>query len=297
MQTIYTDTDFIQQALFNVLYSINTVLKNAEEFLYKVIYDYPTMIRHRHLVDRKMKKNVLCAGIFIRKDQLTKINDHTYGIKTHSVGEQKNLIASDYFYNERFLKNAAGTCFVKDKKTISTAYHIINATGLSTDLFIKNYVALFGFTDSSEKDIYINKSQIVELESTANADKSLDADSIDFTIKNELPSFIEVPKLHHGAVKPEMEIYIAGYPLRTSLTISSKAIINKKQENYFTTHADLFEYSSGSPVFLAENNQLIGFVKGNGEKDFIETEDKVQHKTNVIASSESFGKKILLIKQ
>ncbi len=93
-----------------------------------------------------------------------------------------------------------------------------------------------------------------------------------------------------------MEIYVAGYPLRSSLTISGNAVINKKYKNHFTTYADLFEYSSGSPVFLKQNNQLIGFVKGSGENDFVETEDKEQQQTNVIESSKSNGKKILFIR-
>ena len=73
-------------------------------------------------------------------------------------------------------------------------------------------------------------------------------------------------------------------------------MINKKYKNHFTTYADLFEYSSGSPVFLKQNNQLIGFVKGSGENDFVETEDKEQQQTNVIESSKSNGKKILFIR-
>ncbi|MBK6276094.1 MAG: hypothetical protein IPF58_16025 [Saprospirales bacterium] len=252
------------------------------------------MIRHRHLVDINQKECTKCC-IFIRKDQL-KTDEHTYIIETHSIGKQKNLISSDYFYNERFLKHAAGTCFAKDYQTISTAYHIINATGLDVDLFIENYFVLFGYTNSSEEVVSIHANQIIELDSVIYSNNNLDADFIDFKIKKELPSFVEIPKAYNGELKPDMEIYVAGYPLRSSLTISGNAVINKKYKNHFTTYADLFEYSSGSPVFLKQNNQLIGFVKGSGENDFVETEDKEQQQTNVIESSKSNGKKILFIR-
>ena len=162
-------------------------------------------------------------------------------------------------------------------------------------MFIKNYVVLFGYTNSSEEVIIINENQLIELDSVVHANNNTNDDFIDFKIKQQLPSFVEIPKAYTGVLKPDMEIYIAGYPLRSSLTVSGNAVIDKKYEDYFTTHADLFEYSSGSPVFLKQNNQLIGFVKGSSEKDFIETENE-QNQTNIIASSKSEGKKILLIK-
>jgi hypothetical protein len=30
--------------------------KIVQKFIYKIIYDYPTMLRHRHLTDLKLKK-------------------------------------------------------------------------------------------------------------------------------------------------------------------------------------------------------------------------------------------------
>jgi len=285
-------TNYLLQEISKLIFSLPKI---AQKFVYKIIYDYPTMLRHRHLTDLKLKKNTLSAGIFIRKDQLIKTGDNTYKLETHSIGKQKKLISTDYFFHERFLKHAAGSCFVKDKQTISTAYHIINATGLDVDLFIKNYVVLFGYTNSSEEVIIINENQLIELDSVVHANNNTNDDFIDFKIKQQLPSFVEIPKAYTGVLKPDMEIYIAGYPLRSSLTVSGNAVIDKKYEDYFTTHADLFEYSSGSPVFLKQNNQLIGFVKGSSEKDFIETENE-QNQTNIIASSKSEGKKILLIK-
>ncbi len=296
MLTIKNDITFTNYLQNIIVLYFNLLTKKISDSIYKIIYDYPTMIRHRHLVDDKQKKNVLSAGIFIRKDQLKKTDNHRYTIETHSIGKQKNLIRTDYFYHERFLKNAAGTCFVKDNQTISTAYHIINATGMDVDLFIKNYIVLFGYTNSCEEIISIHENQIIELESVIHSDNNTDADYIDFKIKMPLPSFVKIPKPFKGEIKPNMEIYIAGYPLRSALTISSNAIIHKKFKNYFTTYADLFEYSSGSPVFLKQNDQLVGFVKGSDEKDFVTTEGKEQKQTNVIASSESNGKKILFIK-
>lgn len=296
MLAIQNKISFANYQLHAVVQLIILLFKKTNNFIYRIIYDYPTMIRHRHLVDINQKKNVLSAGIFIRKDQLKKTDEHTYIIETHSIGKQKNLISSDYFYNERFLKHAAGTCFAKDNQTISTAYHIINATGLDVDLFIENYFVLFGYTNSSEEVVSIHANQIIELDSVIYSNNNLDADFIDFKIKKELPSFVEIPKAYNGELKPDMEIYVAGYPLRSSLTISGNAVINKKYKNHFTTYADLFEYSSGSPVFLKQNNQLIGFVKGSGENDFVETEDKEQQQTNVIESSKSNGKKILFIR-
>ena len=256
MLTIQNKLHFTNFQLHVVVQQLVLLQKKLTDFIYKIIYDYPTMIRHRYLVDANQKKNVLSAGIFIRKDQLKKIDEHTYTIETHSIGKQKNLISTDYFYHERFLKHAAGTCFAKDTQTISTAYHIINATGLDVDLFIENYFVLFGYTNSSEEIVTIHSNQIIELDSVIYADNSTDDDFIDFKIKEELPSFVEIPKPYNGELKPDMEIYVAGYPLRSALTISSNAVIHKKYKKYFTTYADLFEYSSGSPVFLKQNNDV-----------------------------------------
>jgi len=92
-----------------------------------------------------------------------------------------------------------------------------------------------------------------------------------------------------------MAIYVAGYPMRSSLTISTNSIICEVHEHYIIAHVDVFEYSSGSPVFLVDNNELIGFIKGNNEKDFIPAGFRDYMKTNIIKPSESKGKKIILI--
>lgn len=264
--------------------------------IYNIIYNYPSLLKYNRLTNPSIKQNILCAGIFIRKDQLQKLDTSNYVINTHLIGKDKNLLSTDFMYMERYIKKAAGSCFFKNEDTISSAYHIVDATGGDIQMFIENYCAVFGFINSSTETVFIPKEHVIELDSVIASATDENIDFIDFKIKGKIPSFIKIPSSFKGKLKSGMEIYVAGYPLKSSLTITVNATIQEVGEGYFTTYADLFEYSSGSPVFLMETNELIGFVKGSNERDFIQGQNSNFMQTNIIQSSESKGKKIILIK-
>ncbi|MFN8284116.1 MAG: serine protease [Chitinophagales bacterium] len=280
--------------LISIFNYFQQTISDFTDFLYKVIYSFPKLTKQNSVTDKTIQHQALCAGIFIKKDQLQLINDTTYSLQTQHLGKDKNLHVSDIFYNERYIKKAAGSCFVKSKNTVSTAYHVVDSVG-DIDIFIDNYVVVFGLTDTGDATIFLPKENAIELEKVIASDSSENYDFIDFKLKDTIPSFVKVPAQNETDLKVGDTIYIAGYPLKTALTISDKAVINTLHDTYFTTHADVFEYSSGSPVFLARNNALIGFVKGNKEQDLICNENLNCMQTNIIEPNASNEKKIILL--
>ena len=271
-------------------------LRKIGKSVYRIIYDTPSMLKYDK-ADDKTRQTILSAGIFIRKDQLKKTAGNQYEFSTRQVGEDKNLHAGDCMFAERYIRKAAGSCYAKDRNTISTAYHIIDAAGGDTKMFIENYFAVFGFTGCTTETVLLPEECVTELEKVTAFDTNEKVDFIDFKVKGGVPGFVNIPKLHSGILKCGMEIYVAGHPLKSSLTVSANAVIESISEHSITAHADLFEYSSGSPVFLKATHELIGFVKGSNEKDFIPYMNTGYMQTNIVRSAESSGKRIILIKQ
>ncbi len=277
---------------------LESISQKMNEWVRYIIYDYPTSVKHSRLTDEKMKQHALCAGILVMNDQLLETEDGThYRIQTYKVGRDKKLEPGDMLYHERYIRKAAGSCFVRNKQTITTAYHVVDAAGGGMDTFIQNYSVVFGLTADMNMNDYVllPKENVVRLESVVASDTREDADYVDFKVKDELPAFVHIPEMYNGELEQGQEIYIAGYPLKSSLTVSLNASIYALHDRYFMTHADIFEYNSGSPVFLAQNNQLIGFVKGSNEKDFIPLGENGYMQTHIKPSAESKGKKIILL--
>jgi len=189
-----SNISFIFTAIASGIRLIHNIKHYTPKSILKIIYDYPSLIKHNSLSNESVKENTLCSGIFIRKDAFKKIDKTRYSLQTNSLGKDKKLVEYDILFNERYIPKAAGSCFIRNKEIITSAYHIIDATGLSKELFAQHYYAVFGITDTTAEAVILPTENLIELAEVTSHHTHENMDFIDFKIKGNIPSFIKIPK-------------------------------------------------------------------------------------------------------
>lgn len=93
-------------------------------------------------------------------------------------------------------------------------------------------------------------------------------DNIDFALieidrpvpANRILEFDEEPLTNRS------NLYIIGYPLGLPVKYTDGAKVLKNDANWFTASLDSYEGNSGSPVFSAVNDKVVGIlIKGDGD--------------------------------
>jgi hypothetical protein len=69
-------------------------------------------------------------------------------------------------------------------------------------------------------------------------------------------------------ITPGKPVYIIGYPVGLPLKYSPEASVGKINEAYFSADLNVYNGSSGSPVFDRETHEVIGIVVRGHDRDF-----------------------------
>lgn len=205
------------------------------------------------------------VGALIRKTNL-KINENgDYQLKGISLIDKLNFCPDERFSHESIIANCSGALVGKD--TFLTAAHCIDERNSAS---CESYAVSFDYTTQSNgqknfiskrENTYFCKRVLKVMADKHYMGRDLIMIQLDRKV-NRVPVTIRKDRPHF-----EEEIFMIGYPFGISQKYTHNGIIEKNDSlpESFVHHLDSFSVNSGSPIFSAENGDLIGvLVRGTG---------------------------------
>ncbi|UOF02048.1 trypsin-like serine peptidase [Bdellovibrio reynosensis] len=195
------------------------------------------------------------------RDVVNKNNGY-FEILTEKYGTQMNLCADEPYYHQPVAANCSGSLVGED--LIATAGHCISAS----DCINNSYSFVFGFkmTDAktgpqmiSTDDVFTCK-EIVAREYTGSQDYALVR--LDRAVRGH-----RVLKLQQTPAQPGDQIYVVGHPAGLPTKVADGAEVRAQNGNYFSSNLDTYGGNSGSAVFNAATNEVVGILV-RGAQDF-----------------------------
>ncbi|XGC82451.1 serine protease [Bdellovibrio bacteriovorus] len=193
------------------------------------------------------------------RDVVNKNNGY-FEILTEKYGTQMNLCTDEPYYHQPVAANCSGSLVGED--LIATAGHCISASDCSAYSFV------FGFKMTDAKtgpqmipaeDVFACK-EIVAREYTGSQDYALVR--LDRAVRGH-----RVLKLQQTPAQPGDQIYVVGHPAGLPTKIADGAEVRAQNGNYFTSNLDTYGGNSGSAVFNAATNEVVGILV-RGAQDF-----------------------------
>lgn len=183
-------------------------------------------------------------------------------IKIHAktYGSQMNLCSSEPFFDQPAAANCSGSLVGED--LIATAGHCISSSDCA------KYAFVFGFRmiderraplSVAEDDVYSCK-EIVAREYTREQDYALVR--LDRPVRGH-----RVLTLQTTPVQAGDDIYVVGHPSGLPTKIADGAKVRSQNGAYFQANLDTYGGNSGSAVFNARTNEVVGILV-RGAQDF-----------------------------
>lgn len=181
-------------------------------------------------------------------------------LETGNYGQRQKLCPTERFFKQP----SSGFCsgFLVGPDLLATAGHCIKASECPKVVFV------FGFrmqnenaavTSFSEPDIYTCK-KVIAQEYTMKQDYAL--------VQLDRPVVGRKPlTLANRAPTVSEAIYVVGHPSGLPMKVAASANIRKLSPEFFTANTDSYGGNSGSPIFSAQTNEVLGILV-RGEKDF-----------------------------
>lgn len=194
-------------------------------------------------------------------------------LKTTQYGDSLNLCSNEPYYEQPTVANCSGVLVGAD--LIATAGHCINTSTCS------KYSFVFGFHMINENvaqeliptsDIY-NCKEVVAREYSTGVDYAL------VRLDREVTGH-RVLSLQQAPVQAGDEIYVVGHPSGLPTKIADGAQVRAQFNGYFSTNLDTYGGNSGSAVFNAQTNEIVGILV-RGANDFVYDRQKQCTKSNI----------------
>ena len=204
------------------------------------------------LVDRAQVRTMAGEGEF-------------YRLATEKLGEQWNLCPSEKFWQQP----SAGYCtgfLVSEDVLVSTAHCFLDTGACKTTAVVFDYSYHNRAADPtrlSHNSVYYCKEV---LERVYEIGEGLDfaVVRLDRAVQGRKPLTL----LSQGKVAKGEAVTVIGHPLGLPTKLSQGTIRSVRNRDYFIINADLWEGSSGSPVFDVHTGVVTGLV-ARGEQDFV----------------------------
>lgn len=211
-------------------------------------------------------------------------NNGFYNIMTSKYGTEMNLCSDEPFFEQPVAANCSGSLVGED--LVATAGHCVSAADCT------GYSFVFGFkmTDANTAprtvpadDVYACK-EIVAREYTANQDYALVR--LDRKVRGH-----RVLKLQQTPVQPGDAIYVVGHPSGLPTKVADGAAVRSQMGTHFNSNLDTYGGNSGSAVFNAATNEVVGILV-RGAQDFTYDRARKCTKSNVCTSDGCRGEDV-----
>ncbi|WP_413613472.1 trypsin-like serine peptidase [Bdellovibrio sp. HCB-110] len=181
-------------------------------------------------------------------------------ILSSQYGQEMNLCTDEPFFDQPTAANCSGSLVGDD--LIATAGHCVSNSDCS------KYAFVFGFKMADAKtapesvsasEVY-NCKEIVAREYTSAQDYALVR--LDRPVRGHRPL-----TLQQTPVQPGDAIYVVGHPSGLPTKYADGAGVRSQQGTYFQANLDTYGGNSGSAVFNARTNEVVGILV-RGAADF-----------------------------
>lgn len=204
------------------------------------------------LVDRTQVRTIAGAGAF-------------YQLATEKLGEQWNLCPGEKFWQQPSAGNCTGF-LVGEDVLVSTAHCFLDTGACETTAVVFDYSYRHRAADPSRlsrNSVYYCKEVLERVYEIGGG--------LDFAVVR-LDRAVQGRKtltlMTQGEVAKDEAVAVIGHPLGLPTKLSQGTIRSVRNRDYFIINADLWEGSSGSPVFDVHTGVVTGLV-ARGEQDFV----------------------------
>lgn len=197
----------------------------------------------------------------IPKQDLYNNGKDGFAHKPTKYGWERELCSDEAFFEQPTSANCSGSLVGAD--LIATAGHCVKNTA-----DCQNYLYVFGYrmTDAATApltsmydDVYACK-ELVYREYSSKQDYAL--------IRLDRPVLNRPPvRLQQQPVQPGDELFVIGHPAGLPTKVADGATVRSVSKGYFTANLDTYGGNSGSAVFNARTNEVVGILV-RGEMDF-----------------------------
>ncbi len=220
----------------------------------------------------------------IQTKSLSKIENDFVKARTTEFGASFDLCADEMFYEQPTAAFCSG--FLVGEDLIATAGHCIRSTDCKKTAFV------FGFKmentgsvlDTFPPDEVYNCKEVVARELTNNQDYALVR--LDRPVRGH-----RVLNLQQNPVEPGDALFVVGHPSGLPTKVADGATVRSQNSGYFKANTDTYGGNSGSAVFNARTNEVVGILV-RGETDFIYDGNKNCYRSKKCATDACGGEDV-----
>lgn len=211
----------------------------------------------------------------IPKDRVEDLENGFFEISGLDYVKDYNFCEDEKFVTtQKLIANCSASLVGEDK--IATAAHCIDKKGTYT---IDNYYIVFDYT--SESGTTLSRDSVYEIDSMPQHDFDFPGDIDVAILKLKRPVKNRVPlKVSKKRIEVGSEIYMLGFPLGLPMKYHDNGFVTNSTTQFedkssFTHDLDTFSVNSGSSIFSARTNEIVGIlVRGYGDNYELDKEEK-----------------------
>jgi hypothetical protein len=218
------------------------------------------------ITGKQTRKNADCTAAICTEKDLNHSGEGFSKLRVKNYGKAFNLCQSEPFYHQDIAAGRLCTGFLVKNDMIATAGHCVNEQNIKDLCFVFGYKMV----DSTgqvpgihQKDIYKGVRIIHRI--CKRKDNQSDWALVELDRKVEGNAVVTLSKKE---ITPNKPVYIIGYPVGLPLKYSPGASVDDISEAYFSADLNVYNGSSGSPVFDSETHEVIGIVVRGDIRDF-----------------------------
>lgn len=251
----------------------------------KVIYGKDDRLDVYQVSDAALLSMASSTAAMIAKYQLTSQDDNqTFEIKGKIFGEDFGLCKDEPFYSQPNAAMCSG--FLVGPDLLATAGHCISDFDCSSNAFVFNYKMSgpgMNPTSASAADVYACK-KVIARELTRKQDYAL--------VQLDRPVVGHAPlSLSQTPAKQGDALVMIGHPSGLPTKIAGGASVRKGEEGYFVANTDSYGGNSGSAVFNATTQEVVGILV-RGEVDYKYDNANMCTRSNYCADEDCRGEDV-----
>jgi hypothetical protein len=215
---------------------------------------------------KQTRKNADCVAAICMEKDLIRKGGGLLTLRVKNYGKAFNLCQSEPFYHQDIASGPLCTGFLVKDDIIATAGHCVNEQNVKDLRFVFGYKMMdssASVTGILQKDIYKGVRIIHRVYRRKGNQSDWALVKLDRSVVGQ-----EAVTLSREEITLNKPVYIIGYPVGLPLKYSPGAIVSEISEAYFSADLNVYNGSSGSPVFDIETHEVIGIVVRGDSRDF-----------------------------
>lgn len=201
------------------------------------------------------------TAAMVRNADILKNTDGTVKLEAKTMGDEFGLCSDEPFADQPSAASCSASLVGED--LIATAGHCL------TEKSCKDVSFVFGYQMRDEKSspaVSIPHEEVYACKEVLAREMSFSQDYVLLRLDRRVRNHRVLP-LAQTPVQVGDEVYVIGHPSGLPTKYAGGAKVRSKLRGYFVTNLDTYGGNSGSAVFSAASNEIVGILV-RGERDF-----------------------------